>query len=376
MKNNILKLIIVLSVVLGCNNNNNNFILNINTDRVGDAILLKIDPKSNTIDTTSIKNGSFKFKKNIQEEELFRLKFFDGTSFDLVIQPGENIKINYTGEKLSIQGSIGSEKLLEIEDQLAKLILYRDSITKELQNLSTNDNFEEKMLEYRALFFEKLNDHKLILKEFIKENGDSKISLIALFQSYGNASPVLNIDDEIEIFETVLNNLRIHFPKSNHIELLESQIQQAKPIATGAIAPEFTMPDVDNKNISLSNFRGKVVLIDFWASWCKPCRIANPKLVELYNKYKQDGFEIISISLDGTPNQKDPKKQWLEAIKEDNITWTNLSELNGWQNSIRALYNFNSIPYTVLIDKSGKIIGKNLELELEQKIIESINYES
>ena len=376
MKNNILKLMIVISIVLGCNTKDNNFTLNINTDRVGDAILLKIDPKSNTIDTTSIKNGSFKFKKNIQEEELFRIKFFDGTSFDLVIQPGENIDINYTAQILSIKGSPKSQNLIEIEDKLAKLILYRDSITKELQDLSNNDNFEEKMLEYRALFFEKLNAHKLFLKDFITANANSKISLIALFQSYGNASPVLNIDDEIEIFETVLNNLRIHFPTSNHIELLESQIQQAKPLATGAIAPEFTMTDVDNENISLSNFRGKVVLIDFWASWCKPCRIANPKLVELYNKYKQDGFEIISISLDGTPNQKDPKKQWLEAIKEDNLTWTNLSELNGWQNSIRALYNFNSIPYTVLIDKSGKIIGKNLELELEQKIIESINYES
>ena len=112
-----------------------------------------------------------------------------------------------------------------------------------------------------------------------------------------------------------------------------------------------------------------MVLIDFWASWCKPCRIENPKLVKLHNNYSQAGFDILSVSLDGTQRQREPRKAWAEAIEQDNLSnFTHVSELNGWGTKVRALYNFSSIPYTILLDKEGRIAGKNLKgQDLENK---------
>ena len=367
---NILKLFVITFIFSCTNKTPNTFKIHGETDRVGDAILLKIDPLGNYMYTANIKNGKFIFKKEIEEEELFKLKFFDGSSFDILMKPGEDVEINYKNDELSISGSSGSEKLMELEYNLENLLEFRDSITKSLQQLGKSPDFEEEMINSREKFFQKLNLHKEYLKNFIENNKDSKISLIALFQTYGKSSPVLTVDEELETFESVLKNLKLHFPKSNHILLLEEQIEKLKPLAYGQPAPNFTLPDINNNSISLSDFRNKIVLIDFWASWCKPCRIENPKLVKLYNQYSNQNFEIISISLDGTSRQKDPKNAWIKAIQDDNLSkWIHLSELNGWKTYVRELYNFNSIPYTILVDGSGKIVGKNLKgLELERKI--------
>ena len=363
--------LLVLLCLMSCVDDNKNYItITGKTDRVGDAILLKIDPSGNQIDTTSIKKGNFFFKKQILEEELFRVKFHDGSAFDLLANAGEKIKVNFYNQKLSITGSSGSEKMLALDAELLKLIAFRDSITKELQQFRQENDYEEKMLLYREMFFEKLEIHKLFLKDFIENNKNSKISLMALFQSYGQSSPVLTIDEDLEDFEKVLENLKIHFPKSSHINLLDEQIKQFKPLSNGQPAPDFTLPDVNENPVSLSDFKGKVLLVDFWASWCRPCRIENPKLVKLHNKYSGSNFEILSISLDGTQRQKKPKEEWVKAIEKDNLTaWFHVSELTGWETYVRELYNLNSIPYTVLIDKDGKIVAKNLRgTDLELKI--------
>ena len=363
-------LLIILATSSCINKQGTKCTINGNTDRVGDAILLKIDPINNSIDTTSIKKGQFSFTLQLEEEELYRVKFHDGSSFDVLANIGENINIDFKQQELSISGSTGTEKLMQLDEKLIHLLAFRDSITKELQGLSKEDNYEQKMLENREKFFSMLNKHKLFLKQFIEENKTSKACLIALFQSYGRSSPILTIDEDLVDFEKVLKNLKLNFPNSNHIELLENQIIQFKPLANGQKAPEFTLPDRNNQPISLSDYQGKVLLIDFWASWCRPCRLENPKLIKLYEKYSNLDFDILSISLDGTQRQTDPKKAWEDAIEQDKLTrWNHVSELNGWQTYVRELYNFNSIPYTVLIDQKGQIIGKNLRgPDLEIKI--------
>ena len=125
-------LVLVLFALVSCNTNQNSFIVNVQTDRVGDAILQKIDLSNEIIDTTNIKNGKFSFKKNINEEELYRLKFFDGTSFDILANSGENISINYIGDNLTVDGSVGTEKIIEMDDKLYSLLLFRDSLTLSL----------------------------------------------------------------------------------------------------------------------------------------------------------------------------------------------------------------------------------------------------
>jgi peroxiredoxin len=126
-------------------------------------------------------------------------------------------------------------------------------------------------------------------------------------------------------------------------------------------AQDFTLNDTKGNPISLSSLKGKVILIDFWASWCRPCRMENPNLVNAYNRYKDQGFDILSVSLDGVPQQKTAKTDWENAIKSDGLIWVNhVSDLKGWNSSVVQTFNLSSIPSTLLIDKEGNIIAQNL----------------
>ena len=135
--------------------------------------------------------------------------------------------------------------------------------------------------------------------------------------------------------------------------------------AIGSPAPEFAMNDASGKPVSLSSFKGKVVLVDFWASWCAPCREENPNVVRLYNQYKDQGFEVFGVSLDRT------KEAWVKAIADDNLTWTHVSDLKYFNSEAAAIYQINAIPATYMLDPEGKIIGKDLRgASLENKLKE------
>lgn len=147
--------------------------------------------------------------------------------------------------------------------------------------------------------------------------------------------------------------------------MLQNKAKKMKGLMIGGEAPDFTGKTPDGMDLSLSDFRGKVVLVDFWASWCGPCRRENPHVVKLYNKYKDQGFDVLGVSLDKT------KDRWLQAIEKDNLTWHHISDLKGWQSEFAKLYGVRSIPFTVLIDKEGNVIatrlrGKDLERKLEE----------
>jgi peroxiredoxin len=142
--------------------------------------------------------------------------------------------------------------------------------------------------------------------------------------------------------------------KSESAQKLLAQIKNAKSFVIGGEAPDFTMLNMEDKEVNLSDFKGKVVLIDFWASWCGPCRKENPHVVKLYEKYKEDGFEILGVSLDKT------KDRWLQAVEKDGLTWPQVSDLKGWQNEVAQMYSVKSIPHTVLLDKEGKILAFKL----------------
>jgi len=135
---------------------------------------------------------------------------------------------------------------------------------------------------------------------------------------------------------------------------MKQEIKRAEAFSKGGAAPDFTLPSPEGKDISLSDFRGKVLLIDFWASWCGPCRRENPNVVKVYEEYKDQGFEILGVSLDRK------KERWLKAIEQDGLSWPQVSDLKGWQNAAAQLYGVRSIPHTVLLDREGKIIARNL----------------
>jgi peroxiredoxin len=148
-------------------------------------------------------------------------------------------------------------------------------------------------------------------------------------------------------------------------KILQEGIASSKIGAVGSDAIEFTQNDTTGKPVSLNSFRGKYVLVDFWASWCKPCRMENPNVVTAFNKFKDKNFTVLGVSLDKS------RENWIQAIKDDGLTWTQVSDLQSWNNAAARKYKIESIPQNFLIDPNGKIVGKNLRgQDLEAKLCE------
>lgn len=172
----------------------------------------------------------------------------------------------------------------------------------------------------------------------------------------------------MELQDAALEAMKKGVPDSRYTKELEERLNAIKPLDIGGMAPEIKLMSPDGNEIALSSLRGQYVLIDFWASWCGPCRRENPNVVKVYNKYHSKGFEIFGVSLD-----KDGNK-WKGAIKQDGLTWMHVSDLKGWQSVAAATYNIHSIPATILLDKSGRIIAKDLRGQaLEAKLQEIFN---
>jgi len=155
--------------------------------------------------------------------------------------------------------------------------------------------------------------------------------------------------------------------ETKFIKLANKRIDLIRGTTVGYTANNFSQTSTDGKKVSLSDFKGKYVLIDFWASWCRPCRMENPNVVAAYNRFKNKGFTVLGVSMD---SNRDP---WLAAIQQDNLTWTHVSDLKGWGNEVGKLYGVTGIPQNYLIDKEGKIVAKDLRgPALDEKLAEII----
>ncbi|MCH5599196.1 peroxiredoxin family protein [Niabella ginsengisoli] len=228
---------------------------------------------------------------------------------------------------------------------------------------ANNDTAGIKKLEadYEALNNKMQED---VYGAYVKQNNHSPIALYALSQYAGYDI------DPVKI-EPLFNALPATAKESGAGKRFAKKLAIAKATAIGAMAPEFSQADTTGKQVSLASFKGKYVLVDFWASWCGPCRAENPNVVAAFNKYKNKNFTVLGVSLDDA--EDDGKVSWLKAIAKDQLTWTQVSDLKGWQNSVAQQYGIQAIPQNLLLDPTGKIIAKNVRgEELHQKLEELI----
>ena len=177
----------------------------------------------------------------------------------------------------------------------------------------------------------------------------------------------MNLDNS-DALKSLLIGLDNSIKNSPYIELINERIDQLNLSKVGNTIPSFSLRNSINEDVSIEYFRGQYVLIDFWASWCGPCRSENPNVVKAYNKYKQKGFTVLGISLDTD------KDAWLKAISDDKLNWTHISDLQGWKNETAQKFGVRSIPFSILIDPEGIILAKNLRAQdLHEELEKQLN---
>jgi peroxiredoxin len=211
--------------------------------------------------------------------------------------------------------------------------------------------------------------------DFIDENPDLDVSLLILeSQMIGSNQNLERFKANAKALEDVINKNAANKFIGQKLNAFIAQKEAEARLDVGREAPDFKALNPNGEMVSLKDIKGKVTIIDFWAAWCGPCRRENPNLVKIYEKYHDKGLEIIGVSLDGRSNQPDPKEQWLKAIKDDNLTWHQVSNLMYFRDPVAELYNINAIPATFVIDENGIIVGKKLRGQaLENKIAELLD---
>lgn len=326
-------------------------------------------------------SGKFSFEVPVKNIDFFTLELEQKMPISLFVEKDDQPVITSSYENFPEFTVKGAQHAEYINDYLNAMTQFQKDRYAMLQR-SKNLPFEAKDQRKAVLDSIKLasDELKRLAQTTINKAPSSPAMIIPLMNFFPKTSLQSYDSTNLETIKTVrdamgkeYSNTLFYNQLNKDYQMVVKQLQKMNRPKDEA--PEINLPNPQGENIALSSLRGKVVLVDFWASWCGPCRRENPNVVRLYKKYKDQGFTVYSVSLDGVPKQKqmgNSKQSWEQAIQQDGLIWPNhVSELEGWNSQVIKDYGINSIPYTLLLDREGKIIGERLRGPgLEQKLEE------
>jgi peroxiredoxin len=327
------------------------------------------------------KDGRYVLKADSKEAIVYNLRLDQNAyPFASVINDVPKITVdakfnkenNQFAESYDVKGSVASKEMKDFMydfNNKLQAIFYNNRNADSLQKAGVPDSVLIVLQNERTGI---AAETKRLSLQFINKSGNPALTIFELgyYQSTaGNPAFKLEALTNEEV-TNIINNAAVKFPDHSGVAAVKRSLEAKMKEMQGLVgqpAPEISLPDINGKEVKLSSFRGKYVLVDFWASWCGPCRNENPNVVKAYNKYKDKNFTVLGVSLD------EEKDDWGKAIQKDGLTWTHVSDLKHWNSVVVPLYHIEGIPYNVLVDPNGTVIAENLRGPmLEAKLEEAV----
>ncbi|MCM4158800.1 redoxin domain-containing protein [Antarcticibacterium flavum] len=366
------KILVVLMIAsfFGCQEEHDGYSISGTIEGVEDNNMIyisRLEPNNQPtrIDSVSIQNESFSLDLEDVDQPALHFLSIEGLNGNvLYIAENEPIKFNIKKDDLrdsEIDGGRENEAFLSYLNHLKDLNSRVMELRTEMQQEMGAGNIGPEMMEEYRQREEKVKEEDLeIKKRMIEENPDAYVSALIVTDMRSIGASTAEVK---QYFEMLSDNVK----QTPMAQALKTNLDKVSAVDIGSKAPTFSGPNPDGEEISLQDAMGKVTLIDFWAAWCRPCRVENPNIVEVYEKYHDKGFNVIGVSLD----RADQRDRWLQAIEDDNLTWTQISNLQFWEEPIAQLYGIRAIPAAFILDENGVIVAKNVRgPALEKKVKE------
>jgi len=312
---------------------------------------------SDTVARANVKGGVFILTGRVAEPNLFELNYFSAKKKSLLFIGNDQVKVEGNIEdikNLHFSGSQTQEEFLDFQKEFNPYFTRLNALVQLANSPAGSGKSDSISREYASTVM----NVQTAIDQFIASRKSSPVSAFVLVAAG-------QLSEDAFLLEKRYNSLTPEVQNGFYGKYLKEQIDIGKVGAIGTDEIDFTQNDTTGNPVTLSSFKGRYVLVDFWASWCRPCRMENPNVVATYSKFRNRNFTVLSVSLDRD------RGSWIKAIRDDNLTWSHVSDLKYWNNEVAMKYKIQSIPQNLLIDPNGKIVGKNLRgADLDAKLCE------